>query len=188
MSRRCSDHLPQHSCSQTLLEQSWTALGTNSCSLHTYISHDLHGLPVSQSRWTSRGWILPEKFLKVWHVPPKRGASPHKNLPADKVLWKSLLLHCFPRPHFHSWTRYLQKGPHHCFSFTPDRPNPLITVLVRSRAIQLRNDTPTYWTSRVQDLYLLLERCKEMWEVCYLLSCAITVFQVLKTEEGWTCG
>lgn len=107
MSRRCSDHLPQHSCSQTLLEQSWTALGTNSCSLHTYISHDLHGLPVSQSRWTSRGWILPEKFLKVWHVPPKRGASPHKNLPADKVLWKSLLLHCFPRPHFHSWTRYL---------------------------------------------------------------------------------
>lgn len=114
--------------------------------------------------------------------PPKKNTCRKGPAGADVCFCTAFL----PSPSLKShWLWYLQKGPCHRFSCTSDGPNPPISVSVCPHATQLGNGTQIYQTSRVQDLFLLLEQGREMQgEVCYLLSCFIAVFQVLSTEEG----
>lgn len=158
--------------------------------LYILASHDLQGLPVLTVWMKLRVLNFAWKFFEGLTFASQTEA-PLLTKICLQIRYCYRVCFCtafYPQASLKShWPWYLQKGSHHCFLSTPAGSNPLIPVLVWSCATQLGNDTPTYRTSRVQDPSLLVETCKEMWEVCYLFSCAIMMFQVLRMEERWTC-
>lgn len=146
MSCRSSDHLPQHSCSQTLLEQSWTTSCTNSCSSHTCTPR--YSQVACFTAWMNlKVFNLAWKFFKGLTFASQREALlPTKTCLQIRYCYRVCFCTAFhPPPSLKShWPWYLQKEPHHHFLSTHDGSNPLISVLVCSRATQLGNDTPTY--------------------------------------------
>lgn len=97
---RSSEHLPQHLCSQTVLEQSQTTSCTNSRSSHTCIPYSSR--VACFTVWTEfRVLNLAWKILEGLTLACQKDCpSPHKKLLADEEQPGGLLLHSFPSPSF----------------------------------------------------------------------------------------